>query len=117
MGKLTALKPRVQTLGHTARPADGSGWAATQRGSRHERGYGSAWDAAVKRIRARDHDLCQECIRTKHWPLGTYSAVDHRTPKSEGGTDDDSNLQVICKDHHDAKTARESARARGLDDG
>ena len=111
---MTTLKSRVQTLGHTPRAEGAPGWAATQRGSRHERGYGTEWDKTVKRIRARDRDLCQECIRTAHMPLGTYSAVDHKVPKFEGGTDDDSNCEVICKPHHDAKTARESARARGL---
>jgi 5-methylcytosine-specific restriction protein A len=113
MGKLITLKARVQTLGRTPRAEGAPGWAATQRGSRHERGYGTAWDKAVKRIRARDHDLCQECIRTGHMPLGQYSAVDHKVPRFEGGSDDDANLEVICKPHHTAKTAAESARASG----
>ena len=114
MARLTTLKTRVQTLGRTARAPDATGWAYTQRGSRHERGYGDDWYRLVQRIRARDCDLCQECIRTGHVPLGTYSAVDHKVPRSEGGTDDDGNLEVICKPHHTAKTALESARARGL---
>ncbi len=113
MNRLSTLKPRIQTLGRTARPVDATGWAYTQRGSRHERGYGAEWDKLVKRIRARDRDVCQHCIRTGHLPLGYYSAVDHRVPKSEGGTDEESNLEVICKPHHDVKTAAESARARG----
>ena len=110
---MTTLKSKVPTLGRTARAPDATGWAYTQRGSRHERGYGAEWDRLVQHIRARDRDICQECIRTGHSPIGTYSAVDHRVPRFEGGTDDESNLQVICKPHHDAKTAAESARARG----
>jgi 5-methylcytosine-specific restriction enzyme A len=114
MARLTTLKPRVQTMGKVARATDAPGWAATQRGSRHARGYGTEWDKAVKRIRARDSDTCQQCVRTGHMPLGSYSAVDHKVPRFEGGSDDDTNLEVICKPHHDAKTALESARARGL---
>jgi hypothetical protein len=40
--------------------------------------------------------------------------VDHILPKAEGGTDDDTNLQTICKARHRIKTQAEAARARGL---
>ncbi|MGY6240757.1 HNH endonuclease (plasmid) [Burkholderia ambifaria] len=33
--------------------------------------------------------------------------------KAEGGTDEHTNLQSICKPCHDAKTAAEGARGRG----
>lgn len=113
--RLKSLRPALKVLGAGhARPEGVPGWLVTQRGSRHERGYGAAWERAVKRIRARDRDVCQECLRSGALPVGSYSAVDHKVPKFEGGSDDDSNLEVICKPHHDAKTARESARARGL---
>jgi hypothetical protein len=40
--------------------------------------------------------------------------VDHVIPRQEGGTDDRSNLQPLCHDHHSAKTMREAnARRRG----
>jgi 5-methylcytosine-specific restriction endonuclease McrA len=35
--------------------------------------------------------------------------VDHRLPKSQGGTDDDANLQSICSPCHKTKTATEKA--------
>jgi HNH endonuclease. len=38
--------------------------------------------------------------------------VDHIIPKSQGGTDDDGNLQSLCAACHRAKTAREG-RGRG----
>jgi 5-methylcytosine-specific restriction enzyme A len=63
-----------------------------------------------KRILSRDKGLCQVCLKVhKYRPA---RAVDHIIPKFEGGDDDDDNLQAICKDCHDAKTAEESARAR-----
>ncbi len=67
----------------------------------------------MKRIRARDCDLCQACVRRDDGHIGTYSAVDHRIPKSQGGTDDDANLEVICKPCHQVKTAAEGRRGRG----
>jgi 5-methylcytosine-specific restriction enzyme A len=33
--------------------------------------------------------------------------VDHIIPKAQGGLDEESNLQSLCKPHHSAKTARE----------
>lgn len=40
--------------------------------------------------------------------------VDHRDPLWRGGSNDRSNLQGLCKAHHDEKSKREAAeRARG----
>lgn len=36
--------------------------------------------------------------------------VDHIVPHAEGGTDEDTNLEAICSQHHRAKTAEESKR-------
>jgi 5-methylcytosine-specific restriction protein A len=38
--------------------------------------------------------------------------VDHIIPVAEGGRNHDSNYQVLCREHHDAKTQAEAARAR-----
>lgn len=95
------------------KPAVGS-FSDRARGTRHERGYGSEWDARRKRILDRDAGLCQACLRSGivHAVGGKpYSAwCDHITPKAEGGTDDDSNLQTLCRSCHNAKTDREKAR-------
>ena len=80
----------------------------TKRLSRHERGYGSAWERLRLVVLQRDMGLCQVC-RTKG-RLTPGSIVDHVRPKAEGGTDDLENLQVICKPCHTMKTAGESAR-------
>lgn len=76
-------------------------WAKT---SRQSRGYGATWDRTRKRIMARDFGICQVC------KMAIAVAVDHRTPKARGGTDDDSNLQAICEACHTAKTAADSGR-------
>jgi 5-methylcytosine-specific restriction protein A len=102
---------------------DGSGYCAThqddrkagkfaddRRGSRHERGYGKEWDILRKRILSRDKGLCQPCLQQKRYRPARH--VDHIIPKFEDGTDDDANLQAICKTCHDAKTQAEALRAR-----
>lgn len=98
------------------RPALGS-FADAERGTRHERGYGSKWDKIRERIIRRDNGLCQECLRSGrvtqvgHVKFSYY--CDHIVPKEEGGTDDDSNLQSLCRSCHTAKTDREKNRGRG----
>ena len=97
---------------------DGSGYCAAHqserkrntfadpaRGSRHERGYGSAWDKRRARILARDNGLCVTCLAQGR--VETARHVDHIVPKCAGGTDDDRNLQALCVACHRAKTARE----------
>jgi len=84
---------------------------AWSRTSRHVRGYGHQWDKLRQRILSRDNHLCQECLRGGKVTAGNQ--VDHITPKAKRGTDDESNLQCLCKPCHDAKTERESAEAQG----
>ena len=82
-----------------------------RRGSRHERGYGSAWSKLREAIMLRDKGVCQPC-----WKRGVATpahAVDHIKPKHEGGTDDSANLQAICRACHAEKTAREGMAAQG----
>nr|WP_310615838.1 HNH endonuclease signature motif containing protein [Pantoea cypripedii] len=82
------------------------GWQQHQRGqSRHQRGYGSAWDIRRARILTRDKHLCQQCLRNGR--ATAAKTVDHIKPKAHGGTDDDSNLEALCWPCHKSKTARE----------
>lgn len=78
----------------------------THRGTRHERGYGTAWTKLRETILLRDRGLCQPC--EAHGRITAASAVDHITPKSHGGTDAPGNLQSICHTCHAEKTALES---------
>jgi 5-methylcytosine-specific restriction protein A len=89
--------------------ATARGWAASRRGSRHERGYGSAWVQLRARVLARE-PLCRICRAAGRAVIA--ATVDHIVPKHLGGTDDESNLQPLCWPCHRAKTAREGRRAR-----
>lgn len=78
-------------------------WPTT---SRHERGYGTAWDKLRKQVLVRDKHLCQPCRRIGRVTPATQ--VDHVKPKAKGGTDDMRNLQAICTPCHADKTAQEN---------
>lgn len=82
-----------------------SGWQGN-RGTRHERGYGSKWVKLRAIILKRDNHLCQPCLRQGR-PTPA-KAVDHIIPKAKGGTDDPANLECVCQKCHDAKTQAES---------
>lgn len=79
---------------------------------------GRPWRRKRERIFERDGYLCQihlrqgvEIIVTLH---GAHAGVcDHKVPLSEGGTDDDENLQTICRACDKEKTQAESRRGRG----
>ncbi|TYC93036.1 HNH endonuclease [Novosphingobium sp. BW1] len=97
--------------------------------SRHERGYGSAWDKQRLAILERDQYLCQACLSqgriTSKGSIGedgkpVHLHVDHKTPKAKGGTDAPDNLQTLCGPCHEAKTAEDQGhrqRARIGSDG
>lgn len=94
-------------------------FADTARGSRHERGYGTAWERQRKLILRRDKGLCQPCL--KRGRLRPARQVDHIINKAEararGWTEEqieaEGNLQSICDDCHRDKTAEEAKRGRG----
>lgn len=89
----------------------GDGWQQYKPGqTRHQRGYGTVWDRRRMRILARDGGLC--CEHRRQGVAVVAKHVDHIIPKSQGGTDDDGNLQSLCAACHRAKTAREG-RGRG----
>lgn len=85
------------------------GWS-DDRGTAHQRGYGKAWERLRKWVLIRDDYLCQPCKADGR--LTQASQVDHITPKAQGGTDDESNLQAICGHCHTRKTQQESASGR-----
>lgn len=93
-------------------------FADRERGSRKDRGYGHDWDKKRERILKRDNGLCQECLRNGlltpvgHKPYSAY--CDHIINKAEGGTDDDDNLQTLCRSCHTKKTDQEKNRHRGV---
>ena len=88
----------------------GVGFAEKGRGSRQERGYGSAWEKIRKLVLRRDKGLCVPCKEIGKFAVA--KAVDHKVPKANGGTDELDNLQAICTKCHAVKTAREGGRTR-----
>lgn len=72
-----------------------------------ERGYGAAWRRKRKLVIQRDDGLCQPCLRVGI--IKSFDAVDHKVPLSQGGSDDENNLQCICNDCHKVKTQSESS--------
>lgn len=99
MPKLKTVPPRLRVLGavHT-RPRE--------QGSYGQGRGGRPWRRTVERIKARDEGLCQQCKREGLLRIG--HECDHIVPLSQGGTDADTNLEMICTTHHRAKTAREA---------
>ena len=96
----------VQGGGYCPDHKQESGWQhTTGQASRHKRGYGSWWDKLRKVILRRDSGLCQPCKAHGRYVVAT--AVDHIVPKSQGGTNEQSNLQAICTPCHAHKTATE----------
>lgn len=93
------------------RDSNANRFADTHRGSRHDRGYGTAWDKLRLFILKRDNGLCQPCIKQGRVTRATQ--VDHIVQKKSGGTDEESNLQAICSECHKQKTAREASHGRG----
>lgn len=102
------MSSRLRCLRPPLAPAPATtGWKPDAiRGSRHQRGYGAAWDRIRQRILKRDEGLCQPCLAEGRTSPGVQ--VDHILPRARGGDDSDTNLQAICEACHRAKTARES---------
>lgn len=64
---------------------------------------GRPWRRLAQSIKERDLYTCQKCGRVTQ-----EGDVDHRIPLARGGTDDQSNLQYLCRSPcHADKTARE----------
>jgi len=61
------------------------------------------------------HPICAVCIAEGAGDDARPAvAVDHIVPLWEAGPDDETNLQSICKPHHDVKTAEETKRRNNL---
>lgn len=84
------------------------GWHRSNKSTSASRGYGASWRKLRDEVFHRDKGLCQVCLKAGRIRAGTD--VDHIVPKSEGGTDDISNLQLLCSDDHKAKTIAERGR-------
>jgi 5-methylcytosine-specific restriction protein A len=79
-----------------------------QRPTSARRGYDAAWRKKCKAFLL-EHPMCIGPFRIHREPV-TATDVDHITPKKEGGTDEDYNLQSLCHKCHSRKTALEDGR-------
>lgn len=85
------------------------GWTQHQKGrSRHQRGYGSAWEKIREQRLRLDKYLCQIC--KSNGVIRPAVVVDHIKPKEHGGTDDIENLQSLCIPCNGTKTAMDRLR-------
>lgn len=100
--RLPTFKP--PWLAKRARPR-----APDARPSASKRGYGSrAWKLARREALVRDAYQCRSCRRVV---TGKAAHVDHIVPKSQGGTDELSNLRVLCVSCHSKHEGWRAARA------
>ncbi|EST24375.1 HNH endonuclease signature motif containing protein [Streptomyces roseochromogenus] len=78
------------------------------RGSAHQRGYDTAWRktaaAAVTQHRAQYGNWCPGWQVPAH--AATDLTADHRVPKAHGGTDDPTNIQILCRSCNSRKHNR-----------
>src|SRR5688572_16764810 len=86
----------------------GSRPSGTQQLKTTQRGYGWRWQQLRERVLI-EEPLCSEC--RKEGVVCAAEHVDHIVPKSQGGTDDRSNLSALCPRHHDIKSVLDRAAA------
>ena len=86
-------------------PKDGWTKWSKEQGTTKQRGYGKRWERIRRVVLRRDKHLCQECLRNGIFKAGNQ--CDHIKPKSEGGTDELDNLQILCENCHKQKTLLE----------
>jgi hypothetical protein len=67
---------------------------------------GSRWIAIKKSFELLNPRLCAECDR--QGKVGNGDELDHITPLWAGGTNDPTNFQWLCKEHHITKTNEEA---------
>lgn len=73
-----------------------------------ERVRGRAAQRNRERILRRDSGLCQACLRRQRITIG--HEVDHIIGLEQGGSDDDSNKELLCHECHTDKTARDNGK-------
>lgn len=94
---------------------NGKNWqrsAAEERA--HRARYGARWQQLRNSLLANE-PLCRVCAAAGRTTAATE--IDHITPVSAGGSDHPNNLQPICRNCHQRKTAGEGAAARNADRG
>lgn len=99
---LQTLKSRLKSLGTNRVKTLDTKAGAT------EMERGRAWMAKRHRVALAHGYRCTACGCV--W-VASRDQIDHRLPREQGGSNDESNLQPLCNECHAAKTASE-AKAR-----
>ena len=71
---------------------------------------GRRWMATRERVALAHNYSCAGCGAV--W-IPFRDQIDHKVPRAEGGSNDDSNLQPLCDKCHKEKTAADIARMNG----
>ncbi len=69
--------------------------------------YGRQW-VAIRNLYIQKHPLCELCLEAGRYVPATE--VHHKLPLDKGGSNDESNLQALCKPCHSAITISETNR-------
>ena len=113
---LTMLKPRLaassgkgsgKTSKAGAAPRQPAHWQDGSPNQVQKRTRGHALSKLRERI-FRASPLCAHCLTAGRYTPG--AELDHVLPLSQGGTDADANLQVLCVECHRIKSAREAGK-------
>jgi 5-methylcytosine-specific restriction protein A len=105
MGRLQTLKPRLlQTSSSRLAILEAKAGSTAMP-------HGRAWMETRRRVALAYGYRCAAC--TQVW-RPERDQIDHRIPREQGGSNDDSNLQPLCKPCHDAKSAAEARLRAGL---
>jgi 5-methylcytosine-specific restriction protein A len=94
---LKALKPRLTPVSTKAYGDN------HQPKSRWGKSRGHEWTKLRRVVLERDKFTCQHCHR-----VGGNLECDHKVNEAQGGTNELSNLQTLCRECHKVKTQQES---------
>lgn len=101
---LPTLKPRLSVASLNRAPMLQAKAGTT------EMERGRAWMAKRLRVALAHNYTCANCPRI--WQ-SHRDHIDHRIPREQGGSNDESNLQPLCFECHKAKTADEAKTRAG----
>ena len=77
------------------------------RGTTSQQGYGSMWQK-IRKIHLLNHPLCVNC--KTHGIVKPAKEVHHIVELKQGGTNENDNLQSLCKSCHSKRTRMSKSR-------